>query len=225
MTRGVLMIGGVRMKGFARPRFIPALLVLGFMPSVNMNAQDRMPPIPADKQTAAQKKAVTDYKALRGADLTGPPWSVILRDPDLIVPSLELRLHNQRNSALSAKLTEFAIMIAAREWTNNYEWNAHSTLAKNAGLSEAILAAVGDGRRPPGMTEEEDVVYDFCTELLHNKSVSDPTYARMLAKFGEPGIVEAASLEGYYTYLSMIMNTARSPMPAGAKPQLTPFPK
>ena len=188
-------------------------------------AQDRLPMIPADRQTDAQRKAVADYKAIRGQDLTGPPWAVLLREPDLVVPSLEIRLHNQRNSGLSAKLTEFAILIAAREWTNNYEWNAHGALAKNAGLSQAIIDAVADGRRPQGMAEDEDLLYDFCTELLHNQSVSDPTYARMLAKFGEPGIVEAATLEGYYTYLSMVMNVARSPLPAGAKPQLTPFPK
>ena len=188
-------------------------------------AQDRMPPIPADKMTAAQKKAVADYKELRKADLTGPPWSVILRVPDLVVPSLELRLHNLNNSALSKKLTEMAILIAARHWTNNYEWNAHSPLAANAGLGAEIIAAIIDGRRPAKMAEDEEILYDFCNELLHNQSVSDPTYARTLAKFGEAGVVEAASLEGYYTYLSMIMNTARSPMPAGAKPTLVPFPK
>jgi 4-carboxymuconolactone decarboxylase len=188
-------------------------------------AQDRMPPIPADKMTAAQKKAVADYKDLRKADLTGPPWTVILRVPDLVVPSLELRLHNLNNSALSPKLTEFAILIAARQWTNNFEWNAHSTLAKNGGLSPAIIAAVADGRRPERMSEDEEILYDFCIELLHNQSITDATYARALAKFGEAGIVEASSLEGYYTYLSMIMNTARSPVPAGVKPALTPFPK
>jgi 4-carboxymuconolactone decarboxylase len=75
------------------------------------------------------------------------------------------------------------------------------------------------------MADDEEALYDFCAELLHNQSVSDPTYARALNKFGEPGIVEAASIEGYYTYLSMIMNTARSPMPAGAKPALAAFPK
>ncbi len=54
-----------------------------------------------------------------------------------------------------------------------------------------------------------------------NKSVSDPTYARALAKFaGEAGAVEAASLEGYYTYLSMVMNTARSPPPADVNHRL-----
>jgi len=201
-------------------RFV-LLLVAG-----SLAAQDRLPPIPVDKQTAAQKKAIIDYKDLRKTDLTGPPWTVLLRVPDLIVPSLQLRLHNQTtNNPLGGKLTEFAILIAAREWTNNFEWNAHSNLATTAGLSAAIIAAVADGRRPERMAEDEEILWDFCNELLHNKSVSDPTYARALAKFGEAGVVEAASLEGYYTYLSMVMNTARSPLAAGAKPALALFPK
>jgi len=189
-------------------------------------AQDRMPPIPADKQTAAQKKAVADYKDLRKTDLTGPPWTVLLRVPDLIVPSLQFRLHNQTaNNPLGAKLTEFAILIAAREWTNNFEWNAHANAATAAGLSAPIIAAVAEGRRPERLADDEEILWDFCNELLHNKSVSDLTYARALAKFGEAGVVEAASLEGYYTYLSMVMNTARSPLPANVKPPLALFPK
>jgi len=135
-------------------------------------------------------------------------------------------LHNQTtNNPLGPKLTEFAILIAAREWTNNFEWNAHANLATTAGLGSAIIAAVADGRRPERMAEDEEILWDFCNELLHNKSVSDPTYARALAKFGEAGVVEAASLEGYYTYLSMVMNTARRPLPANVKPPLALFPK
>ena len=206
-------------------RLISVLLAFGALQGAHLSAQDRMPVIPSERLTEAQKKAVQDYKDLRKQDLAGPPWSVLLRVPDLVVPSLQLRLHNLNNSALSPKLTEFSIMIAARQWTNNFEWNAHSPLALKAGLNSAILAAVADGRRPEHMAEDEETIYDFCTELLHNQSVSDATYARMLARFGEPGIVEAASLEGYYTYLSMVMNTARSPLAAGVKPALTPFPK
>lgn len=194
--------------------------------AANTWAQDRMPPIPQDKQTVAQKKAVAEYKDLRKADLAGPPWTVLLRVPDLIVPSLQLRLHNQTAAnPLGARLTEFAILIAAREWTNNFEWNAHARAAATAGLNAAIIAAVADGRRPEHMAEDEEILWEFCNELLHNKSVSDPTYARALAKFGEAGVVETASLEGYYTYLSMVMNTARSPLPANANPALALFPK
>ena len=203
-----------------------SLAAVGALLIVNVTAQDRMPPIPADKQTSAQKKAIADYKDLRKADLTGPPWTVLLRVPDLVVPSLELRLHNQTAAnPLGAKLTEFAILIAAREWTNNFEWNAHSRAAATAGLNAAIIAAVADGSRPQRMAEDEEILYDFCIELLHNKSISDPTYARALAKFGEAGVVEAASLEGYYTFLSMVMNTARSPLPANTTPALMRFPK
>jgi 4-carboxymuconolactone decarboxylase len=159
-------------------RFVLAFLVLGCTLAEKATAQDRMPPIAPDKMTDAQKKAVADYKAIRKTDLTGPPWTAMLRVPDLVVPSLQIRLHNLNNSALSRKLTELAILIAARQWTNNFEWNAHNPLAVNAGLSPAIISAVADGRRPDNMAEDEAALYDFCTELLHNQSVSDPAYAQ-----------------------------------------------
>lgn len=202
-----------------------ALLAVAVIAAVNARAQERMAPIPADKMTDVQKKTVAEYKEIRKTDLAGGPFAVLLRVPDYVVPALQMRLHNLNNSALSRKNTELAILIAARYSTNNFEWNAHSTLARQEKLSPEIITAVAEGRRPEHMAEDEAVLYDFCTELLHNQSVSDPTYARALAKFGEPGVVEVAALEGYYTFLSMVMNTARTALPAGAKPQLAQFPK
>jgi len=55
------------------------MLLIALVPCAAVQAQDRMPPIPADKMTDAQKKAVADYKAIRGTDLTAPPWTVLLR--------------------------------------------------------------------------------------------------------------------------------------------------
>jgi 4-carboxymuconolactone decarboxylase len=205
-------------------RVVAALLVLVFASVATVRAQDRLPPIPLEKMSEDQKKAVTEYKSLRNADPAGPPWSVILRVPDWLVPALQMRLHVANRPVLGNKLTELAILIAAREWTNHYEWNAHYNAATQAGLNPAIIAAVAEGRRPERMAEDEEILYDVCTELLRNRSVSDPTYARALAKFGEAGVVEAASIEGYYSYLAMIMNTARSPLPGGAKSQLMSFP-
>ena len=201
------------------------LLLISLFSTVPVYAQDRLPVIPADALTQAQREAVTDYKSIRGVDLVGPPWSVILRVPDLLVPSLQMRMHNINNSALSRKLTEFAILIAARFMTSNFEWDAHLPAALEAGLSASIVAAVADGRRPEEMEEEEEILYDFCTELLQNHGVSDRTYARALAEFGEAGVVEATGLEGYYIYIAMMMNVARSPLPAGQSPALAPFPR
>jgi 4-carboxymuconolactone decarboxylase len=94
-----------------------------------------------------------------------------------------------------------------------------------AGLKPDIIAALADGRRPQGMADDENILYDFCTELQSNQSVSDSTYARALAQFGEPGIVEMASIEGYYTYLAMVMNAARVTVPPNVKPPLERFPR
>ena len=73
------------------------------------------------------------------------------------------------------------------------------------------MSAVADGRRPERMSEDEAIVYDVSLELQNNQSVSDATYARAVSKFGEPGVVELASIQGYYAYLAMVMNVARSP--------------
>ena len=188
-------------------------------------AQERMSMIPADKMTEAQKKAVADYKALRGADLTGPPWSVLLRVPDQIVPALQIRLHYLNKSVLGPKLTELAILTAARKWTNNWEWNAHSTAAATAGLNAAIMSAVAEGRRPTGMTDDEALVYDVSLEIQNNQGVSDGTYAKAVAKFGEAGVVELASIQGYYAYLAMVMNVARITVQPNAAQPLERFPR
>ena len=201
------------------------MLLIALVPCAAVQAQDRMPPIPADKMTDAQKKAVADYKAIRGTDLTAPPWTVLLRVPAHVVPALQIRMHYLNESAIGPRLTELAILIAARRWTNNWEFNAHSTAAATAGLKPEIIAAVADGRRPEQLADDEALVWDFCAELQDNQSISDRMYARALAKFGEPGIVELASIQGYYTYLAMVMNAARVGVQPNTKPPLERFPK
>jgi 4-carboxymuconolactone decarboxylase len=205
-------------------RFVSVVLV-SVLGVAAAGAQERLPPIPADRMTPAQQKAVADYKALRGTDLTGPPWTVLLRVPAQVVPALQIRLHYLNDSALEQRLTEFAILVAARRWTNNWEWNAHSAAARTAGLSDDVMAALAEGRRPPRMRDDEEIVYDFSTELQANQSVSDATYARAQARFGEPGVVELASIQGYYTYLAMVMSVARVTTQPNVKPALERFPR
>jgi 4-carboxymuconolactone decarboxylase len=214
-----------RVETLGLPGTLGTILLLLGVTGAGVRAQERMLPIAADKMTDAQKKAVADYKALRGTDMTGPPWTVLLRVPAHVVPALQIRLHYLNGSVLGPRLTEFAILIAARRWTNNWEWNAHSTAAASAGLKSDVMAAVAEGRRPDRMAEDEALVYDFSLELQDNQSVSDSTYARALDRFGEPGIVEMASIQGYYTYLAMVMSAARVTVPPNAKPALERFPR
>jgi 4-carboxymuconolactone decarboxylase len=186
-------------------------------------AQDRMPPIPPQKMTDAQRTAGMELQDARGYALRGP-WHPLLRSPDLMGRVLELSDYLRFNSALPPRLSEFVILMTAREWTQQYEWQAHHPLALEGGLEPEIAQAVAERRRPDGMAEDEAALHALISELLHNKSVSDDTYARALAKFGEQGVVDAVALSGYYTTIAMILNMARTPLPEGMAPPLKPLP-
>src|SRR5258705_3531972 len=186
-------------------------------------AQDRMPPIPAEKMTAAQRAAVAEYKAARSVDISGP-FIPLLRSPDVMNRARAMGDYLRYKSALPPRLSEFVILLTARRWTQQYEWNAHQPLALQGGLSADIVNAVAQGRRPERMAEDEEAVYTMWDELQKNQSVSDATYARAVAKLGDQGVIDALGITGYYTMIAMVMNTARTALPDGVKPPLHVFP-
>jgi 4-carboxymuconolactone decarboxylase len=199
-----------------------AMFCLCLLASADSAAQNRLPPIPEDQLTEAQKEALTEFKEVRG-DLSGP-WHAIIRSPGMLNPARSLSDYVRFNSSLSPRLSEFVIIITAREWSSPYEWNAHHRLAMQAGLSSEIATAVAEGRRPEDMAADETAVYDFCMELHRNKSVSDVTYARALEQVGEQGIMDMIGLSGWYTLVSMVLNTGKIPLPENATQRLEPFP-
>jgi 4-carboxymuconolactone decarboxylase len=208
----------VRLATFALEACI-LLLVVGAAA-----AQNRMPPVPKDKMTEAQKKALEEVIASRGAGGAEGPFVPMLRSPELMNRLQTLGEYVRFHNSIGTKLTEFVILLTARQWTQQYEYDAHQPLALKAGLNQEIISAITEGRRPTGMAADEEIVYDFCSELRQNQGVSDATYARAVGKFGEQGVIDMTGLVGYYTTLAMIMNVARSPLPDGKKAPLAPFP-
>ena len=187
-------------------------------------AQDRMPEISPEKMTPAQKKAAEEFLAERKTAVFGP-FVPLLRSPEAMQRARAMGDYLRFRSVLPPKLNEFVILITARQWTQQYEWDVHYPIAIKAGLKPEIAKAVAEGRRPAGMAEDEETVYEFCIELHRNQSVSDATYARALAKFGEQGVMDMVCVNGYYTFLAMVLNVARTPLPKGSKPALAPLPQ
>jgi 4-carboxymuconolactone decarboxylase len=189
-------------------------------------AQYRMPPIPAEKLTAEQKKALDLVTAPpRGPIGSTGPFIPLLRSPELMNHLQAVGAYLRFNSALPQKLVNMIALLTSRHYTQQYEWDGNYPLSLKSGLSADIANAIGDGRRPESIAGDEELVYNFVTELLQNKSVSDFTYARLVGKFGERGVVDATALVGYYSTLAMIMNVAHSPgQPDSKAPKLAPFP-
>jgi 4-carboxymuconolactone decarboxylase len=177
---------------------------------------DRFKPLKWDEMTPEQKMMMEHLVSgeRRGA---GGPFNVLLRSPEMGDLAQQFGASMRFHSSLPKKLNEMAIIITARHWTAQYEWNAHRTAAAQAGLKESIIQEIAAGKRPAGMDADETILYNFATELLNTKQVSDPVFKSTKDKFGERGVVDLISVMGYYQLVSMLLNVDRYPLPAGAK--------
>ncbi len=177
---------------------------------------DRLGPLSMEQMTNAQRvvaQAIIDGP--RGA--VYGPFVPLLRSPELMQHAQRMGEYLRFRSAIGPRLSELAILVTARQWNQKVEWAIHAPIAAKCGIDRAIIDAIATRQPPPGLREDEAAVIDFCTELHCQKAVCDATYAKARSLFGEHGIVDLMGLNGYYTFLAMIMNSARTAVPADAE--------
>jgi 4-carboxymuconolactone decarboxylase len=177
---------------------------------------ERMAEIPLDKMSAAQR-TVADSIMSGPRKSIGGPFNAWLRSPELADRLQKVGEYVRFNSSLDKRVNEMAILMTAQAWGSTYEWYAHEPLALKAGLDPAIVAAIGAGRKPDNMKDDEAIVWEFTTQLRRDHAVDDAIYARALEKFGERGIIDLVGVNGYYDAVSMTLNVARVKPPADAQ--------
>jgi len=188
-----------------------------------LHAAERLPTIPPERYTDEQRKAADEFMASRKVPVFGP-FEPLMHSPQVMSQARATGDYLRYNSALGNVLSELAILITAREWAQDYEWYVHYPIAVKAGIKPDIANAIADARRPVGMSEDEEIVYEFSTELHKNKRVSARTFERAEKRFGKKGVVDLTGINAYYTLLAMQMNVAQYPVPKDAK-KLARFPE
>ena len=184
--------------------------------------EDRLPPLAPERWDEAQAIAAQEV-------VDGPrkgliaPFVPLLRSPELMTHAQRMGEYLRYRSALTLRLSELVILINARLWNQPVEWAIHAPIAAQAGLALTVIEAIEAGRLPEDMAEDEWAVYGFSMELHQNKAVSDPTWAKAVALFGEKGVVDLIGLNGYYSFLAMTMNACRTAVPAGMTAVLPPL--
>lgn len=183
---------------------------------------NRFKPLKYDEMTAAQKTMVEHLIAGPRGGVNGP-FNVLLRSPEIGDLGQEFGGAARFKSSLPQRLYELAILVTARYWTAQYEWQAHHRSALQAGLSASICDAIAQGRRPTGMRSDEETVYNFVSELLNTKQVSDATFNAAKTAFGERGVVDMIAVTGWYNIVSMMLNVDQYPVLDGTQPELKPL--
>jgi 4-carboxymuconolactone decarboxylase len=208
--------------GFATPPESPSSPVV-FRTSTVANGKkmilrgDRFPGLSYDEMTPLQR-AMAD-RAVNGRGTTGT-FNINVRDvelTDLLWPVGErVRFH----MTVGERLKELSILVAGRYWGAQFEWLAHRGAGVRAGLAEATVRAIAEGRRPANLPRDEEAVYNFCTEFFKTRQVSDTTFQTIREILGERGIVEIIGAAGQYQMVSLFMNVDRYPLELNQKPEL-----
>ena len=189
------------------------------------SAEPRLAQLTQETMSARQKEIAARIQNFTIHGIGGP-FNVMLRSPEAAAAMMDLGHYLRFETGIDDRLVELGILIHARAWTDQYEWARHIDRARDAGVSDAIIDALRQGKRPSGMTEDETIVFDYCVESEVNHRVSDETYARTLAMFGEKGVVDFAILLGNYHIVSLLLalNKIGLPKDGDALPKMAaPF--
>jgi 4-carboxymuconolactone decarboxylase len=136
-----------------------------------------------------------------------------MRSPDLAKKLEEVSDFVRWESGQPPRLTELAILMTARQWSNQWIWRGHYRAAVRGGLDPSVGADIAAGKRPEKMKPDETILYNYATEMYRDKAVSDPTFAAAVKAFGEKGLIDLVATMGYYDIVAMTLITAKAVAP------------
>jgi 4-carboxymuconolactone decarboxylase len=180
----------------------------------------RIPELSTEQMDPSQKEIYDDIMAGPRSSLRGP-FHAWLHSPGLADPAQKLGAFCRFSSSLPKRLSELAIIVIARFWCAQFEWYAHAPMAMEAGISPDAVEAIRIKQKPTLSLEDEILIYDFVSELLDHRTVSQVTYDRAQAMLGDRGVVDLVGIVGYYCLVSVTLNVFDMPLPDGEENPLS----
>ena len=173
-------------------------------------------PQPTMEQLSAEQQAVAAEVLKQSSAGLGGPYGMLIKSPELLKRYLLMTDYLRQKTSLPRRLNEMAILLEARLWDAQYEWWAHEPLARKAGVPEAIISDIREGKRPASMQPDEAIVYEVVTELLNKRQLSDDTFGKARQILGEQQVVDLVAVAGFYVMVSAVSIAGRVAIPNGA---------
>lgn len=178
----------------------------------------RLPEVLDRDALPEDKRFIHDYlKETRGA--VRLPFSAVLNNPELTYRVAHLGSFIRFDSVLPDKVRELAILATAREVDARFEWAGHVRIAKEAGVTDAQIAAIADRSAPAGFSDEDALPVNVALELRRTNALSDANFKAAQSKYGDAGVIELIAAVGYYSLMGCLLNGLQIE-PAADAPQL-----
>jgi 4-carboxymuconolactone decarboxylase len=190
---------------------------------INKDSLSRFPVVKREQMDENGKK-VYDLVAGGAGKVASPtgPASIGLYSPGVAEPMRRLNDYLRKSGLLGDRLSELAILVAAREVDEQYVWSAHEPAALKAGVAQPVIDVVKYGRDVSGLGEKEAAIIRFGRQLFREKKMSSDVFAKTVELFGRQGTVELTALMGDYQLNGLLLKVADQHLPADRKPLLPP---
>jgi 4-carboxymuconolactone decarboxylase len=182
----------------------------------------RLPDLRRDQLDPAGQEVWDLVVGTRGAQVLTPagglagPFNAFVHAPDVGRHLTSLGAALRFGTSIDRRLTELAIITVGSRWKAEFEWWAHARMARQHGVPDAVVDAIGRGDDPPFAAEDERIVYAVARELALSGALSQDSYTAAHGLLGDAALVELVSLCGYYTLISYLLNAFAVPVPSGA---------
>ena len=140
------------------------------------------------------------------------PFNAFLLQPRLGSALQALGAAVRYDTGLDDRCREIAILIVAAHWRSDFEWHAHEAVGRAAGLGDAELAALREGRHAE-LAGRESVVARTAAALVTRGDLDDAEYGEAVSHLGPAGLFELLTLVGYYATLALQLRVFRVPAP------------
>jgi len=182
----------------------------------------RLPYLRYDELDAAGREVWDSVAGSRGGDLVNEeggligPFNAFVRAPGVGRHLSRLGGRLRFRTSIERRLSELAIITVGARWKAEFEWWAHERLAREHGIADAVVEAIGRGDDPPFGADDERAVYTVARQLTETGQLDQRSYDAARSLLGEEGMVELVALCGYYTLVSYLLNAFDVSLPAGA---------
>jgi 4-carboxymuconolactone decarboxylase len=171
-------------------------------------------------EMSADQKAIYDEAVAGKRGAPPAPMMAWLNSPEMARHATRLGEQLRFNTIFPPKLSEIAILVTARYFTAHYEWYAHKRLALKGGMDPRIIDDIRDRRTPDFDDPKGQMIYDVAKSLHEGHGLSQTLYDAAVELLTLRGVTEIIGLCGYYTMVSMTLNTFEFELPAGEVSEL-----
>jgi 4-carboxymuconolactone decarboxylase len=147
--------------------------------------------------------------------VVGPNFQALFNSPIATERFASWGEYLRFDSEIPPRLKELVILAAAREANNGYVWTAHERLAREQGVTDAVIDAIRHRSAPAGLAGDDASVVGFAKELLINSEISDETFAAVHQLLGDKATVDLTLLILYYSSLALALQAVRVELPEG----------